>query len=135
MHQGLTQCALSSGETNSCQKRFSALEGMMAQVVAAMDKNLGAQVATKETKTSEEPPMVPTIQTKKPCDLVKSFECNVMTKIVATKEPIAGSSHGVKVSCLILAFIYSSIQNKQRLLFFIHFVIFMYNIRKWFSNR
>jgi hypothetical protein len=126
---------ISSGETNSWQKRFNALEGMMAQVLVAMHKKLGTQVVVEETKKSEEPPMVPTIQTKKPCDLVKSFECNVMTTIVATKKPIAGSSHGVKASCLILAFIYSSIQNKQRLLFFLHFVIFMYNIGKWFSNR
>jgi hypothetical protein len=30
-------------------------------MVAAMHKNLGAQVTTKETKKSEELPMVPTI--------------------------------------------------------------------------
>ncbi len=107
----------------------------MAQVVVTMHKNLGAHVVAKETKKNEEPPMVPTIQTKKPCDLAKSYECNVMTTIAATKEPTARSSHGVQVSCFTLAFIYSSIQNKQRLLFFLHFVIFMYNIRKWFSNR
>jgi hypothetical protein len=75
----------SSSETNSWQKRFIALEGMMAQVVAIMHKNLGAQVTTKEAKKSEELPMVPTIQTKKPCDLAKSFEYNVITTTMATK--------------------------------------------------
>ncbi len=68
---------------------------MMAQVVAAMHKKLGAQVTKKKTKKSEELHMVPPIQTTKSCDLAKSFECNVMTTTMATKEPIVGSSHGV----------------------------------------
>jgi hypothetical protein len=72
-HQGLTQCTPSLGETNSWQKRLSALEGIMAQVVATMHKKLGAQVVAEETKKNEEPPMVPTIQTKKPFDLAKKF--------------------------------------------------------------
>jgi hypothetical protein len=131
----LTQCTPSSNETNSWKKRLIALEGMMAQTVATMQKNLGAQVTTKEAKKSEELPMVPTIQTKKPCDLAKSFECNVMTTTMATKGKTTRSSHGVQVSCFILAFMYSSIQNKQRLLFFLHSAIFMYCTRKWFSSK
>jgi hypothetical protein len=102
----------SSSETNSWQKRLNALKGMMAQVVVVMHNILGAQIATKEAIKSEEPPMVLTIQTKKPCDLAESFECNVMTTTVATKEPIVGSSHGVQMSCLTLAFMCLSIQNK-----------------------
>jgi hypothetical protein len=66
--------------------------------------------------------MVPTIQIKKPRDLVKSFECNVMTTTAAAKEPTAWSSHGVQMSCFTLAFMCASIQNKQRLLLLLHYV-------------
>jgi succinate dehydrogenase hydrophobic anchor subunit len=48
----------SSCETNNWKKRLSALEGMMAQVVVVIHKNLGAQVVAKETIKSEELPMV-----------------------------------------------------------------------------
>jgi hypothetical protein len=55
----------SLGETNCWQKRLSASEEMIAQMVIVMHKNLGAQVTLEETKKNEEPPMVPIIQIKK----------------------------------------------------------------------
>jgi hypothetical protein len=43
-HQGVTQCTPSANDATSWDHRLSALEGMMAQVIAAMTRNNALQI-------------------------------------------------------------------------------------------
>ncbi len=66
----------------------------MAQVFAFVSKqNCGVQATTKQIDECGEVATAPLELVKKPCDLAKSFECNVITKTMAILQ--LGSSHGI----------------------------------------
>jgi hypothetical protein len=65
-HQGVTQCTPSASDVTSWDDRLSALEGMMAQVIAAMTKNNALQIVAEMTSNQEEVRIDQSVPTETP---------------------------------------------------------------------
>lgn len=64
--QGVTQRTPGASDATSWDHRVSALEGMMAQVIAAMTKNNALQIVAEMTTNQEEVIIVQPVPTETP---------------------------------------------------------------------